>query len=914
MFLIRSSAGLFLGLCACFSTSPQVQAVGSETAASPEPVELARAAPNATQGPKPGAPSAAPERAPTTAEGSIPTPEAHLGRPLGRDFELADWAEVSSYWLKLSEASARVEVQVAGQTTEGRDFLVAAISSAANLERSAELREYTARLADPRGLTDAERETLLSKAKPVLAISLGMHSNEVAAPQFGMELAYRLATSNEEPYRSAREQMIVVVFPCTNPDGLDEIVNWYRETVGTPFEGSGLPVLYQRYAGHDNNRDWFMLSQMETRIVTEQLYRVWHPQVYWDVHQQGSTRERFFLPPFRDPLNPNLDAGVIATIDALGSRALLDMTRAGLTGISTGVSYDMWWNGGNRNVPVRHNIAGLLTEAASADYASPLFLSLDDLRPPSGLKQYAPSNRFPAPWPGGWWRLRNIIEYEHAFARSLLGSLAREPRTWTSGALEAAERALELGREGTPRAWILPSNNRDVGAARRLTDALLRAGVEVFVAAEELRADGRLWPTGSIVIEREQPFGAHVADLFETQRYPEGDAPYDVAGWTLPMLLGLHRVEVVGAIEGRLEPALRADTAVAGFGGKAAPSGLEGAVDTGNSDGWVRILTALSEGESVWMQCASPDGSQSPQTEAGAASGPENSGANASETEAGAEPDPATAEGSAGWAWVGGEAPHPSWVRVESPRIGLYAPWTGSMDEGWARWLFDEFSVPYLRIRNEMLRAGQLRNLLDVLVLPSVSGRTLSNGRRSGTVPELYSGGLDPEGAVAIEEFVRAGGRVVALGSASAWAVDLFDLPLKDAARENREFACPGSVLRGIPQVSSWTAGLPQSVPLFFSRSMAWAPVEEKSSPGTQARVRGAAGQVGEPEYLLRYASKRLLLSGWIQAEEAIAGSGAWVRVPVGEGDVHLFGFRPQYRSWSQACFGLLFRSMLLPN
>ena len=195
---------------------------------------------------------------------------------------------------------------------------------------------------------------------------------------------------------------MVVLFPTLNPDGLDEVVHWYRRTVGTEYE-AWLLRLYQLYTGHDNNRDWFMLTQQETKLVTRELYQRWFPQVYWDVHQQGGTRERFFVPPFRDPLNPNLDPAIITGIDALGSRALHDLTAAGFTGVSTGVSYDMWWNGGNRNVPVRHNVIGLLTEAASADLATPTFLQRRDpqARAASGPTRPPTASPIPGPAAGG---------------------------------------------------------------------------------------------------------------------------------------------------------------------------------------------------------------------------------------------------------------------------------------------------------------------------------------------------------------------------------------------------------------------------------------------------------------------------------------------------------------------------------
>lgn len=789
----------------------------------------------------------------TAAEG-VTDPAAHLGRAVGADFELADWEEVSSYFEGLGAESPRVLVETVGQTTEGRDFLLATISSAANLARLDEIREAARRMADPRGLSADERAQLVAEGVPIVFVSCAMHATETAAPQFAMEFAHALATSDESPWKEAREELVVLVAPSLNPDGQDHVVSWYRETVGTPYESTELLKLYQYYSGHDNNRDWFGLTQNETRIVTELLYSVWHPTVYWDVHQQGTSRERFFVPPYRDPLNPNLDPGIIAAIGALGGRALFDLTAEGKTGVSTGVTYDMWWNGGNRNVPVRHNIVGILTEAASVNIASPIFLQPGRLGAPRGLGEYGPSNRFPAPWPGGWWRLRDIIDYELAFGRSLLGSLVREPETWIDNAVSAAERAIERGRDEGPRAWLVPSDNRDRAAVRRLVETLLLGGVEVFRATEDFEADGRSWPAETLVLPTAQPYGAHVQDLFEVQRYPEGEPPYDVAGWTLPLLFGVRRVEVMGEFDAALEPVSEASAAVSRF-----PASELGDADVQDGDTWRRAIASLYAGERVVLGV-----------------GDETRGRLLATDEA-------------------GEA----WRELSAPRIGVYAPWRGSMDEGWMRWVLDEFEVPYVRVRNEMLRAGHLHDFLDVLVVPSISGRALDEGRDPGSVHPEYARGLDPEGAVAVEEFVRDGGSLVTMGSSAAWAIELLDLPLEDVTRADdaEEFSCPGSVLRALPEANDLTAGLPASVALFFSRSAAWEIDEE-------------ADDERELDVLLRYAPTRVLYSGWIREPEVIADQAAWLRAQHGEGQVHLFAFRPQYRGWSQDAFELLFRAL----
>lgn len=797
----------------------------------------------------------------------VASPEQHLGRPVGGDFTLTDWNETSGYFKRLDAESPRVVTRAVGTTTEGREFLVSIISSEANLADLERIKARARAIADPRGRTDAELADAVSNGRPIVVVSCAMHATECAGAQFGMEFAHRLATSDEEPWRSARDSLVVVVLPSTNPDGLDHVTEWYRKTVGTPHEASDLLKLYQFYTGHDNNRDWFMMTQAETRIVTAMLYGEWFPTVYWDVHQQGSTGERLFVPPFRDPLNPNLDPAVIAGINTIGTRAVLDMTREGLTGISTGVSYDMWWNGGNRNVPVRHNIIGLLTEAASANLATPIFLPIDRLQAPRGLGPYAPSNQFVNPWPGGWWRIRDIIDYEIAFGRSLLSTVSREPRVWLANALEASERAIAVGEQDAPKAWVIPSDNRDPYAVRRLMDALMIAGVEVHVSAGAVNADDREYPPGSIVIRRDQPYGTHVKDLFEVQRYPDGAPPYDVAGWTLPALMGVRRVEVVHAFAGELKRAGTPEEASAAFRGD--PRQSETAFSTRHTDAWTRLAAALKRGESAVFRGDGPN------------AGVFELGAGATGTELA--------------------------IRAH-PRIGLYAPWSGSMDEGWTRYVLDTEKIPYVTVRNETLRAGKLSDILDVLMIPGIGPGQLDGGRAAGSIPDTYAGGLAPEGAVAVEEFVRAGGTLVAFGSASQWTIDLFKLPLVDATRDeaNREFSCPGSVLRAIPAEHAFTAGLPDSVALFFSRAGAFREmtVEERKKSG--------ASESATIEPLLRYAPTRLLLSGWIRQPEAIENRLAWVRAGHGKGRIHLFGFQPQYRGWSQGTFQLLHRAAFL--
>lgn len=811
-----------------------------------------------------------------------PSPQEWLGRAPGTDFELADWPTIGSWFDRIGEELETARTIQVGTSTEGRPFRICIISSAENLNRLERIQAMSQTIADPRNLSDAAAEALLDEAVPILFVSCNMHSTEIAAAEMSMTLAWNLATSAEQPWADARREVVTVIIPTMNPDGLDRVVSWYHRIVDTPYENASLPELYQLYAGHDNNRDWFALSLEETRIVTRLLYTRWFPTVYWDVHQQGSRSERLFVPPFRDPLNPNLHPVTISGIGALGSRAMLDLTSWGYTGISTGVTYDMWWNGGNRNVPVRHNIIGLLSEAASANLASPIWISPSSLSAPRGIETgYSPSNRFPAPWPGGWWRVGDIHRYEIALAKSLLGSIAREPKTWLRNSLRVARDVVRKGREEAPRGWLLPTQQLDPDALRRFVDILLAQGLEIGEATTAFEADGRPYPAGTLVLHREQPYGTFLKDLFEVQRYPNGPAPYDVAGWTLPLLFGLRRVEVLDKVTVNTIPVSDSEGVVSRH--SPSPKDRPG------------LLTIPGQDQPIAVkEISSADTSRITDLFAARAAGQRlfctDQGNWAVEQD---QPvDSATA--------LNG-------LELPPSRIGVYAPWSASMDEGWLRWVLDHYQVPYQRIRNEQIRAGELAEIIDVLVIADISARSIRNGRSQGSVfPEL-AGGLAPEGVIAIEEFVRGGGRLVCTGNSSAFAIDLFHLPMEPAKSDDEKvrFQCPGSILRTIPKPTSrWTTGLPSSTNIFYSRSLAWKVEEVDSavSPG-----------VGAIESLLRFPSQSILLSGWAENQQVIAGATAWATTEVGEGRVHLFGFRPHYRSWTHGNFGLLLRSILQP-
>ena len=789
---------------------------------------------------------------------------------------LADWKQVSGYMNSLAQRSPYVRVDTLGRTTEGRPFLLMTITAPANQARLAEIKRAQALLADPRRLTDSTLNAIRPTQPTVILISNNIHSTEVASSQMGLTLAYRLATDPD--LTRLLDSVVVLMIPSMNPDGLDTVVSWYRRYKGTRYEGGPLPWLYHKYVGHDNNRDWFMVTQAETRLVTRMLYKEWFPEVVYDVHQMGSNGVRLFVPPFIDPVNPNLDPALVAAINLVGAQMASALYDAGASGVAHQLSYDLWWHGGFRSTPTRHNMIGILTEAASTRLGSPITLPFDSLRQPArGVNQ-------PAQWAGGTWHLGDIVTYELIAAEALVRLAARDRATFIDRFVSLGRRAVDAGLAGNPFAYVLPPppDQRDPEAWASLANVLTSGGVEVHRAAEAFTADGRSYPAGSLVVLMGQPFRAHAKDMLEPQRYtPVNDRPpYDVAGWTVPYTMGV-RAEVVNApFSANL---VKVDTVVP------APGRIEGA-------GEVFILKNRTNAESRAIAALLSAGQSL--TIAGDSVIVRGPRARAILTEQ-------AARGGFGVTAVRTAPVSSGMTRQRLPRIALYQPWTGNIDEGWTRWVFEQYGITYTTVHDNDLKRGGLRQRFDVLVLPDAETRSLVSGSDSTRVPLQYAGGMTERGAEAISAFVRGGGTLVCLDGSSNFAIARLNLPVVNvlageaSGPQLLRFYAPGSifgtVLGGVGTGgagSPVTLGVPDSLKVYFESSAAFT---------VSAPARALATYPSEP-----------LRSGYARFQERLEGKAALVEAPVGSGRVILFGFRPQFRGQTHGTFKLLFNAVLL--
>ena len=839
-------------------------------------------------------------------------PEEVLGFQVGSDYQVAGWKTVSDYMHHVGENSDRVLVETLGKTTEGNDLLMVLISAPENLENLARYQEIQREIALPTK-PNAELDALVQEGKAVVLINCNLHSTEIASSQMSMELAHQFATAETPQIREILENVIILLIPSANPDGLNIVVDWYNRTVGTPHEGSEIPWLYHKYTGHDNNRDWFMLTQIETQLLTRVLYEEWFPEVVYDVHEMSYRGPRFVIPPYFEPVNPNIPPLLQRTLSLIGAQLAFDLTSDGFTGVLSSAVYDTWWHGGFRTVPYRHNMVGILTEAARVEIATPIFQPHHTLKGyRRGLDKYALRTNFPEPWPGGWWRLRNIVDYEKAATFSILDFVAEHRVTLKTNFYKMGLDAIAKGQDEPPRAFLIPTEQRDIYTALKMLDILKRGGVQIHQANAPFTADGVEYPADTYVVLMSQPFRAHAKDLLEVQRYPERrpspesppERPYDIAGWTLPLQMGVRTIAVVHPFEADLRqlPILPA---------------VEGTLD-GTPEPTSYLFENRTNAEALFLNHLfnAKFGDNSPkyklywaQRDIELADKTLPSGAILIKT---MEPPLQQISELSALASEYGIHIHADasideenlsrmFSSVDAPRLGLYKPWTANMDEGWTRWVLDTYGFNYNSPTNAEIRAGDLAARYDAIILPDLGASGILNGHSTGKLPPEYTGGIGTEGLANLRAFVEDGGTLICLNRATELPLKYFGLSEKgivNVVEKNNQpnqdvFFCPGSLLRvRIDTKHPIGHGLDSEMAIFF-----------KSGPVFAAERGGA-------EVIAKYPEFNPLMSGWLEGEKRIRQKTALLEVPLGNGRVILFGFKPQHRAQSYGTFKLLFNAI----
>ena len=845
----------------------------------------------------------------------ITPPAEFLGHQIGADYKLARWEKIVEYFQQLDSESDRVQVRELGKTTEGLPMILAEISAAETIQELPSHQANQHSLADPRLITEASDEKrLISDSKVAILVNCNLHSSEAASSQMAMELAYELASSDSPRVQEILDRVILLLVPSANPDGLNQVIDWYERTLGKPWEGKGMPWLYQKYAGHDNNRDWFMQNLQETKVLTRVLYREWFPTIVYDVHQMGNRSARFFVPPFHDPKNANVHPLIDQSLLIIGGHMAAELSREGKKGVVHGAMYDNWWAGGFRTTPYRHNMVGILTESASPLLASPVFQSKGELRGARGMPSYSISTAFPEPWPGGWWRLRDVVEYQKSSCLSLFTLAARYHEMFQGNYVQIGRESIERGLNEPPFAWLVPPGQRDLSTALRMLDILHETGIEVHQATEPFTADGVNYPKDTYILYCAQPYRAHLNDMMERQEYPNrvqfpggpAEAPYDIAGWTLPLQMGVRHIAVSSSFEC---DALKLNSIPKPTSTVAEDSEFESyAVQLRGNDDF-RLLNRLHEKEfeiSVQTTTVPEPSKAKTNNDLQAGTMVIHDGTKfRSQKKDILDGIGVTLTGIP----KGREDLSENFRKITPPRTGLYQPWTASMDEGWTRLVLEDFEFPYRSVHNADIRAGNLNQRYDCLVIPSMSPARTLEGRAPDTTEPAYVGGIGNEGVVALQDFVSSGGTLICIDEACNLPIDYFNIPVRNvvSGKRSQDFYCPGSLLRiSIDPEHPLGFGMPSWFSGYFRRSQAFELVE--SSGGAEAS-RNPAKRF-PAAVVARYSDTVLLESGWIRGGTLITDMPAIVEVDFGQGHIVLLGFRVQHRAQPHGTFRLLFNAI----
>jgi len=778
---------------------------------------------------------------------TVPTPESHFGHKIGVDNELLDWAKVVSYFQALAKSSDRLQYLELGKTVEGRPQIAAVISSPANLKNLEHYRDIQMRLADPRRTSESEAAKLELEGKMIVMITCSIHATEVASTHTAVEFAYRLLTEDNSPkFRAILDNVIIFLEPSQNPDGVDIVTKWYRKTRGTQWDGTSPPELYHHYVGHDDNRDWYIFTQPETRN-TASLENKWHPEIVYDVHQMGTNTARIFVPPWMDPVDPNIDPILASLCNMIGTGMAVDLAAAGKTGIAMNAMYDFWSPA--RQYQAYHGGARILTESASVKIATPIKITPDDITPNAlGYNPRERSWNYLNPWMEGTWHLRDIIDYQSIAFESLLYQAATRRADMLRYFYEINKHNVQ---RATPNAFVIPAAQADPGAAKRMLETLAYGETEIERASEAFTADGKQFVAGSYVIKMQQPFSGWAKTLLEKQEYPDlrlypggpPKRPYDVTAQTLPMQMGVEVVTVKDSFRASLQPA-------AVFSFVLDHATAQGAMAATDVASWKGVAKIWNAGKMVYRDTASGDFFAA-------------AGAGRKE--------------------------------VRAPRIGLYMSYQASMDEGWTRWLFDDFGIASTTLHDADIQAGGLRAKYDTIVIPDQAPQQIANGHRAGSMPPEYCGGIGAKGAEALKQFASDGGTILFFNHASEYATEMLGVKAKNVLRgvATKDFYSPGSLLNvALDTKSPLAYGMPEKITLWSEQSPAWEMPE-----GAQV--------------VAKYPGQGILASGWLLGEKYLVNQAALLDAPVGKGHMILFGMRPQYRGQSYQNFKLLFNALV---
>ncbi|MBI4540412.1 MAG: peptidase M14, partial [Gemmatimonadetes bacterium] len=755
-----------------------------------------------------------------------------------------------------------------------------------------------------------EARRLAKEGKAIVWIDGGLHATERAHGQMTPLLAYKVTAEETEEMRRIRDNVILLLMPNMNPDGLDIVTDWYRKNLGTPFENTSPPVLYHFYVGHDNNRDSHFMLQPETEAVQRVKWLEWYPQVTYNHHQSAPFPARIAIAPYDDPLNPDIPPLVARSLTEFGAHIGTRFAEEKKPGAVSRQVFSMWMPDAFRYADYFHNQVGLMSETGHS-WPSPLYTDPKDIpeyfesRRGTPLSGRRPSVFYPDPWLGGWFRFRDAVDYMITASMGTLDMAAIQKEKWLYNIYWLGKEAIAKGQTGGPFAYVVPAEQWDRGEALELVRALRKGGVAIQRATAAFQADGKSYAAGSYVIFAGQPFRPWIMTLLEPQDHPDDrlwpggppNPPYDLAGWTMPLQMGVSVARIEKPFQASVQPV--AEVKVAADPGQVTGEATFGyALSHRPNAAALATNRLLKAGERVsWAGGAFQAGGAS--LEAGTIV-IEARGARTRERVEGLARE-------LGLDFTGLAArPSAPLHPLRLPRVGLYKSWASNMDEGWTRWILERYEFPVDTLHDADVRMADLSRY-DAIVIPDEQAQRILNGHAPGTMPAQYVGGMGVEGAARLKGYLERGGTIVALDGASDFAIEQFGLPLRNrvAGVPDTEFFIPGSLIRLETEPSHPLAyGMQREGAAFFVESRAFDIVPP-------ARAGDRVGERSQVSVVSRYGTSDLLLSGWeVGAERYLAGRPAVVQARVGQGDVVLIAFRCQFRGQPRNTFKFLLNAL----
>ncbi|MBL7138753.1 MAG: hypothetical protein ISS17_08270 [Bacteroidales bacterium] len=833
-------------------------------------------------------------------------PESYFGFQPGSDQNLFNYEQLIDYLRLVDESSSRLHMREIGTSPEGRPMYIVFISSGENIKNLDKLRAINEQLALNPDLSVQEQQEMIREGKVFVLATLSMHSTEVGPSQAAPLIAYDLVTSTHPDTVNWLNNVVYMMVPCHNPDGMDKVVNHYKKYLGTKYEGSSLPEVYHKYIGHDNNRDFIILSQEDTKAIAAIYNTGWFPQVMVEKHQMGSSGVRYFVPPPHDPIAENIDAGIWNWIGIFGSNMMKDMTQAGQKGVSQHYLFDNYWPGSTETC-IWKNVIGFLTEAASVQTATPIYIEENELGViGKGLGDYKKSINMPAPWSGGWWRLGDIVDMEIVSTMSILKTAAAYKAAILAFRNDLCKLEVRKGQTEAPYYYILPPDQHDPGEMAGIVNLMLEHGVSVFKTDKEVVANDITIPQGSIVIPLAQPYRPFIKEVMEKQRFPErhytpdGELikPYEITSWSLPLHRGVTSYEMTEEstqLQQHLIPIKDPFTLL-----EPLPDSYWAAVFSINHNESYKVAFLAKERDLEIARI--PGGHFIIFRDRG-----KNSKLDKLISELTVMPEILVQES---------DFPISSF---NVPRIALVETNMHDMDAGWTRFIFDSYHIPFTVIEPGEFEKTDFSNDFDVVIFPNNNKSILMEGQYRSenevyptSYPPEFTKGIGKKGMERLMTFLDQGGIILSWGQSaelftgllsmkSADTTESFRLPVRDISKSiiSAGVYCPGSLLKvDLKEDHPLTLGMPKSTGVFFRGS----PVFSTSIPrfDMDRRVIG------------KFPEEEIILSGYCEKPEKLADKSIMVWVQKGKGQLVLYGFNPQFRASTQGSYKLLFNGLLL--